>query len=178
MGYIKKTKEENPYVHYIIDNNVFVGKKDFEWLTDLAFNSVRQRARYCAHENKESKLHEMFDVFTEKTYLHPLKQIHKMYSFHVIAGSADVYLFSDEGKVTEIISIGDFQSGKPFYFRAPINTYRTLVTTSPCFIYHEVTTGPFVLGDTIFAPWAPKEGEIEAIQHFLSGLKNHKCSLA
>lgn len=167
-------KSENNEVFYMADSNVMLKKMDFDQLHNYALKSTRNRARYCAHKNKESDLHEMFEIFTQETYLRPLKQINKSYSYHVIQGSVDVYLFSEIGEVTDIISLGDFQSGKPFYFRAPQNVYRTLVTTSKFVLYHEVTTGPFKKEDTLFAPWAPVEDDVNATKQFLLSIQNYQ----
>jgi len=170
-------KQETSDVFYVTDSPLLLEKKDIDQLISLAFKSKRQRARYCAHKHKESNTHEMFEVFTPKTYIRPLKQEQKIYSFHIIQGSVDIYLFSENGEVTDVISLGDFQSGKPFYFRAPENTYRTLITTTDFLLYQEVTSGPFNKGDTIFAPWAPKEDDAEGIKHFFSTLKGSKTLL-
>ncbi|MCX7121818.1 MAG: WbuC family cupin fold metalloprotein [Gammaproteobacteria bacterium] len=171
-----KIKQETSDVYYLAGPDIFLEKNDLNQLATLAFNSKRQRARYCAHENKESGTHEMFEVFTNQTYIRPLKQEQKIYSFHVIQGSVDIYLFSEKGELTDKISLGDFQSGKPFYFRAPINTYRTLVTTSEFLLYNEVTAGPFKKEDTIFAPWAPLEDDVEGIAQLRARLHAHKTS--
>lgn len=166
---IKETNE----VYYLNDPKPTLKKSDFPALLDFAKLSLRKRARYCAHKNKDSQLHDMFEIFTNQTYMHPLKQISKTYSFHIIAGEADVYLFSDTGDILDCISLGDFQSGKQFYFRPPENVYRTLVTKTEYVLYHEATTGPFNKGDTLFAPWAPTETDAQGIQLFLSELRRH-----
>ena len=118
----------------------------------------------------------MFEVFTNNTYMRPLKQISKTYSFHIIHGCVDVYLFSDDGDIIEVVSLGDFQSGKSFYFRPPENTYRTLITNTEFVIYHEATTGPFRKEDTIFAPWAPREDDIGGIRNFYMQLKREEAN--
>jgi len=166
-----KIKQETPEVYYITDHYALLKKNNFDQLVNLAFKSKRKRARYCAHQNKESDLHDMFEVFTNQTYMHPLKQKHKNYSFHIIQGCVDVYLFSDEGDLINIISLGDFESGKAFYFMPPKNTYRMLVTKTEFVLYHEATIGPFQKEDTLFAPWAPTETDMDGIKVFFSQLK-------
>lgn len=166
-----KMRQETAEVFYVEDHNPFLEKKDFEQLIDFAFKSNRKRARYCTHKNKESQLQDMFEVFTNQTYMRPLKQVNKTYSFHIIQGCVDVYLFSDTGEVTDMISLGDFRSGKNFYFRPPENTYRSFITRTNFVIYHEATTGPFRKEDTVFAPWAPAEGDSKGIADFLLKLK-------
>src|SRR3990167_3018440 len=76
----------------------------------------------------------------------------------------------------DVISLGDFQSGKTFYFRPPANTYRTLLTMTDFVLYHEVTTGPFQKEDTIFAHWAPQENDTDGIGQFILQLHANKIS--
>ena len=171
-----KLIQETPEVYYLTGSQVLLEKKNFDQLIDLAFRSKSQRARYCTHQNKGSNLHEMFEVFTRQTYLRPLKQEKKIYSFHIIQGAVDIYLFSNAGEVTDVISLGDFQSGKTFYFRPPANTYRTLLTMTDFVLYHEVTTGPFQKEDTIFAHWAPQENDTDGIGQFILQLHANKIS--
>ena len=166
-----KLLSENAEVQYIKDYPVKIQKDDFDTLYESAKESNRNRARYCAHETKESDLHDMFEIFTINTYLRPIKQKNKNYSYHIIRGSVDVYLFTDDGSVTQIISLGDFDSGKPFYFRPPVNVYRTLITRSDFVLYHETTTGPFKREDSLFAPWAPEESDHSGVTQFISTLK-------
>lgn len=169
-----KITSENEAVFYIDEEKRLLQRKDFNFLIEIALKNDRHRARLCAHENIESDLHDIFDVFTKDTYLRPLKQERKIYSYHVIQGEADVYLFSEAGAVTDIIPLGDFQSGKSCFFRLPVGVYRTLVPQSDIFIYHEVTTGPFVKENTIFASWAPDESEHDKVQSYISFLKGLK----
>lgn len=171
-----KIQQETPEVYYITDLHTCIEKKDFQKLIDFALKSKRKRARYCAHENKESELHDMFEVFTQQTYMRPLKQIHKTYSFHIIQGAVDIYMFSEKGEITDVIFLGDFQSGKPFYFRPPKNTYRTLVPTTKFVLYHEATTGPFKKDDTLFAHWAPSEDDAVGIVQLKARLHAYKTS--
>ena len=58
-------------------------------------------------------------------------------------------------RVTQKIELGNYISGKEFYYRMSSNTYHMLLVRSETFVFHEATEGPFIKNDTIFPEWAP-----------------------
>ena len=78
--------------------------------------------------------------------------------------------FDDEGVITDVIELGGPSSGRVFFNRIADSRYHSLVITSDFFVFHETTKGPFIAGnrtDTVFAPWAPKDGEDELIKNYM-----------
>jgi hypothetical protein len=47
--------------------------------------------------------------------------------------------------------------------------YHTLLIRSDILVVHEITNGPFVVGATVFAPFAPEEGNA-ATAHYMAEL--------
>ena len=86
----------------------------------------RKRTRLCAHQDTEEKLHEMFVVYTNSTYMRPNKHP-KDESVQILAGAADFVFFDQDGKVTDVLQMGDQHSGKPFYVRVPKEIYHTML---------------------------------------------------
>ncbi len=167
-------KEENAEVYYLNDIQKLLCQQDFQQLRNFAKKSKRNRARFCMHTDRNSQLHEMFEILTNEIYMRPHKQTNKHTSYHIVFGSVKIYLFDSDGKITDALSLGDYHSGQAFYFRAPKDTYRTLVPESDFVLYHEITTGPFNKHDTIFAPWSPSEHDHEKIKTFRSTLNQIK----
>lgn len=163
-----KLNSENTEVFYFADEKNFLEKSDLDKLIDLGNVSKRNRAKYCLHETPNDLLHEMFHVHYLRTYTRPHKQIEKCTSFHMISGILDLYMFDDKGNVINLISLGEYNTGLPFYFCAPKNTYRTLLVKSPVVLFHEIRLGPFKNEDTIYAPWAPLEEDFDGIKKFRS----------
>lgn len=157
----------NDEVLYTDDSIVEVDRADIQRLKQAALANPRRRIRLCGHRDVDSTLHEMLIVHTRGTYVRPHKHLDKSESFHVIEGVADVVVFDDSGNVTEVVAMGDYGSGRKFFYRLSDPSFHTLLIQSEFFVFHEITNGPFVRADTVFAPWAP-EGKNEALeQRFL-----------
>jgi cupin fold WbuC family metalloprotein len=88
----------------------------------------------------------------------------------------DVVLFDENGDVLEMIQMGNYESGMAFYYRILDPLYHTLLIQSNVLVFHETTTGPFNLTDTVYAPWSPEVDDKNACKAFVSTLSN-KASL-
>jgi cupin fold WbuC family metalloprotein len=91
-------------------------------------------------------------------------------SFHIIEGSADVVFFDDNGRVTGVVSLGDYMSGRCFYCRLDNDIFHTLLIHSDHIVFHETTTGPFNRASTVFAQWSPAEEETQTVIMYLKQL--------
>ena len=115
--------EFNKEVYYAVGDVIKIGKEEIEWLKEKSLNNERKRCRICAHKDTDEKVHEMFIVHTKGTYVRPHKHINKSESHHIIEGSADVIIFDDAGKIKEVIEIGDYLSGRKFFYRIKTPIY-------------------------------------------------------
>ena len=140
-------------------------------LHENATRSDRRRARLCAHRSSEDLLHEMLIVLAQGSYVRPHRHPTKTESFHVIEGQASIILFEENGAAQRVIRLGDYRSGRTFYYRLNEPWFHTVLVESPVFVFHEVTNGPFDRADTIFAPWAPEETETVAAQRYREELE-------
>ena len=168
-----KVKRENEEVIFTSSDIATVNQSDIKRLKQLAAGNKRRRIRLCAHPDVGSKTHEMIIVHAKDAYVRPHQHIAKSESFHVIEGSADIVLFTEEGEIHAVIRMGDYFSQRIFYYRVSSALYHTLLIRSDMFVFHESTSGPFVRADTMFAPWAPAETEEQVlINDFLHRLKS------
>ncbi|MCX6992226.1 MAG: WbuC family cupin fold metalloprotein [Kiritimatiellaeota bacterium] len=165
------TYEQNPEVLIAAEPLVTVTSVDVDQLCARALHNVRRRMRLCAHPAIDSKVHEMLIVHTPETYVRPHKHIGKSESFHIVAGTADVILFDENGAIQQVVPMGDYASGRIFYYRVSGPLYHSLVITSDVLVFHEVTNGPFVRTESVFAPWAPDESDPVAVKAFLEDIK-------
>ena len=154
-------REVSEEVVYGAAEPVIVGRPEIAFLEARAAGTRRGRARLCSHADPGDPMHEMFIVHPRGAYVRPHKHLQKLESFHLIAGAADLILFDEQGAVSEVIPLGDYASGSPFYCRIPSACYHSLVIRSERLIFHETTTGPFRPEETLFAPWSPPEGAPE-----------------
>lgn len=157
-------------VLYAADPIVQIDRHDIAELIKRSDRNPRTRIRICAHRCVEDKVHEMFIVHAREAYVPPHKHLDKSESFHVIKGLVDVVLFDDAGKLSEVIPMGDYQSGRKFYYRLSDPCYHTLLINSDHLVFHETTNGPFNRTDTVFAPWAPDPSDASAVKAFMDKL--------
>jgi cupin fold WbuC family metalloprotein len=133
-----------------------VRNEDLNILSINARKSLFNKSRFCCHKNAKDPLHEMIIFHKRDYYVRPHKHTHSSESIHIIKGKVDIFLFKNNGEILDIISMGDLQSNKIFYYRIKKNVYHSLFIKSPELIFHETTLGPFMKKNTIFARWSPK----------------------
>lgn len=153
-------------VYYARQPIVHVGSSEMGFLKEKVFENERKRVRLCAHKNEEDILHEMFVVYLKETYVKPNKHIKKEESLHILEGAADFVFFDEQGNVIDVVPLGDYASGRQFYCRIPESVYHTWLIRSKVLVVHETILGPFRRSDTVFAPWAPDEGNLTGINNF------------
>ena len=152
-----RLKEFNQEVFFVDEQIAKISRGDIEALKKKALSNRRKRVRVCSHKNTEDKLHEMLIIHTKGAYLRPHKHLGKSESMCVLEGSADVIFYDQAGNITDTMEVGDYTSGRSFYYRISDARYHNLVIKSDFFVFHEVTSGPFIIEDTIYAPWSKEE---------------------
>jgi len=170
VGRAMRVKVQNEEVFFAEDSLVQVERGDVEFLKQKAKTNARQRVRLCAHRSVDESVHEMLIVHTRDTYVRPHKHLNKTESFHLIEGSADVVVFDDVGNIMDIVQMGDYTSGKQFYYRMSEPFYHTVIITSEQLVFHESSSGPFVRSDTVFPSWAPDGSDPIAQEEFMGRL--------
>ena len=166
-----RTKIFNEEVLYPAEQIVKVDRQDIALLKEQASHNPRQRIRLCAHRDVDDTLHEMLIIHAKNTYVRPHKHLGKSESFHVIEGGVDVVILDETGNVAEVIQMGDYSSGREFYYRISDPLYHTLLIRSEVLVFHETTHGPFKRSDMAFAPWAPEENDLSAREEFINKLE-------
>lgn len=154
-----QVKQQNEEVLYATGGYVNVGRQYIEELKRRAGQNQRKRIRLCAHPDVEDQLHEMLIVHTGDTYVRPHKHLTKTESLHVIEGTFDLVVFDDDGGITDVVSMGDYSSGSPFFYRTRKHEFHSLIITSEYLVFHETANGPFRPEDTVFPPWAPEAAD-------------------
>ena len=133
-----------------------------ETLRRAVTDAPLKRVRLNAHAGPGEIVQEMILAVARDSYIAPHKHPGKSESFHIVAGEVDVVLFDDDGHIQEILRLGDFSSGKAFYYRTSQPYFHAVVVRSDVAIFHETTNGPFIKEETLFAPWAPSAEGPEA----------------
>ena len=147
----------NDEVFYLEHPGIPVGEAELDELVRLAANNLRKRARLCTHEGPDSLLQEMFIVHEKSCYVRPHKHLDKEECVTVHRGEVDIVLFDDDGNVTEVVTLGERESGRPFSCRMVLGVYHMFLIRSEVLVFSETTTGPFDRDMMIFASWSPDE---------------------
>lgn len=153
------------------DPIVKIGQDDITFVKHEALRAKTGRARICAHRSNNDSLHEMMIAITSGSYIHPHKHVDKVESFHIIEGEVDVVVLDDDGKVREVVELGDASSARKFYYRLADSYFHTLLIHTDFLIVHEVTDGPFSPERTLLADFAPSEDDPEAGREYLQQLR-------
>ena len=167
---VKKYRSMGAEVLYSQDAITMVSRPDIEYFKRLSSKNSRKRIRLCTHDDIDDRLHEMFIIHEKDIYVRPHKHIGKTESTHIIEGQVDVVIFDDYGHVERVICMGDYTSGKIFYYRMAIPVFHTLIIRSKFLVFHETTNGPFNRSETVFATWSPEDGDMDSVSKFTKDL--------
>ena len=165
-----KTKKFNDEVYFSSDSIPKIRASDIEELKQKAKHNQRKRIRLCVHKKLSDDIHEMLIVHEKNCYVQPHKHANKIESFHIIEGIVDIILFTEDGNINDIISMGDYSTGRMFFYRLSASVYHTLLIKSDVLVFHETTNGPFRPEDTIWAPWSPNEFDEKKVSAYLEVL--------
>lgn len=154
-----------------IDGVLAVRGGDLLQIKRNAYSNSTRRARLCAHSSLEEPVHEMLIAFCRDTYVRPHRHTTKAESFHVIYGELEVVFFEVDGTIKSRTILGDYASGKPFFFRSAIHDWHTVIVLGEYALIHETTNGPFNPNESEFAPWSPTPDDEAGIERFLAGLR-------
>jgi cupin fold WbuC family metalloprotein len=168
----EKYRITHPEVLYSEESITTANLSDIDYLKQLSSRNARKRIRLCAHGGTDDRLHEMLIVHERGAYVRPHKHPGKSESTHIIEGLVDVVTFDDKGGVQSIIHMGDYASGRTFYYRMAFPMFHTLIIRSDVLVFHEITNGPFDRRDTVFAPWAPDDNDMQSIKIFMAALSD------
>lgn len=125
-----------------------------------------RRARINLHPDAGDPVQEMIIAFCRDCLMAPHKNENRTESVHVIEGTADVLVFDDAGRLTQVIEMGPWGAGGTSIYRMQDDLWHCLLPKSEFVVVHEVIRGPFEPGTTKTAPWAPAEPD--GLRDFLS----------
>jgi cupin fold WbuC family metalloprotein len=132
--------------------------------------AIRENGSGCAHTERDDKVHEMLIVHERDCYVRPHKHLGKSEAFHIVTGLVDIALLDDDGEILEVVPMGDYASGRKFYYRLADPWFHTLLIRSDRVVFHEITSGPFNPADTLFARWSPEDADVERVRDFVQDL--------
>ncbi|MGM4932794.1 WbuC family cupin fold metalloprotein [Tardiphaga sp. 619_E2_N8_5] len=168
--------QKSPEVFSTEGSIATVGAADIETLRNAVVKTSKRRARINAHPGSDDNLHEMIIAIEPGSYIRPHKHPGKSEAFHIIEGAVDIVVFDDAGEIDQIVSLAAKGGEAPFYYRMSKPHYHTLIIRSELLVVHEITNGPFRPEGTVFATFAPEEGDLEAVNAFQAMLVDRVAS--
>ena len=147
-------KIESDAVFFVKDSFVKIGNQEINFLKEKVSHNNRKSIRLCMHTNIADSVHEMFILHSRETYIRPHKHPNKDVSYHIIEGIMDMVVFDEKGVIVDVIPMGEYGTGRHFYYRLNEVYYYTPLVRSDFLLFHETINGPFKPSDTIYAPWA------------------------
>jgi len=152
---------------YVVKDDVAIVTPDVvAGLKTAAAADPFKRARLCLHRSSADAVHQMIIAHHRDTYTQPHRHRGKTESFHMVEGRLAVLFFDDAGAVTRRIVLGPVGSAEPSVYRLSASEWHTVIPLTEYAVFHEITNGPFVRGDSDTAPWAPQESDAAAAQAF------------
>lgn len=124
--------------------------------------------RLCLHEGPDALLHDMIVAQYAGQYFRPHKHLEKGESYHMIEGEMGVVIFDDEGMVMDACRM---DTSTTMIYGVGTGMYHTNFPLTEVAVYHESRPGPFVPGDSVFAPWGPDGEDEEAAREFVTALE-------
>jgi cupin fold WbuC family metalloprotein len=152
---------------YSLDATVGVDARLIDTLVAEA-DRAGGNARICLHASPESNFHEMIILERQGYYFPPHRHTNKAQSCAILRGQAAVFVFDDAGNVKRTCVLG--RDGN-LIFRIGEERYHLTLPLTPFIVYHEGKPGPFQReGDSIYAEWAPKREDKQAVADYVAGL--------
>lgn len=162
--------QASPEVFYSERTFLTVSAAEIAWLKNEAARLPRRRARLCAHPDPSATLHEMVIVHGHMAYVRPHRHLDKAESLHVLEGTVRALLFDQDGGIVDVVDMGPFGTGRPYFYRMPQGIFHSLLISSDWLVFHEATEGPFDPARTEFPSWAPDGSDATAVDHYMADL--------
>ena len=136
-------------------DSTIIGANELTFLDTSAGISSLRRSRICMHTASDQKVHEMVIVLKKDSLIRPHRHWNKSESYHMIDGRMAVVFFHDDGRVAEVVRLGDLSSSRPFLYRSTSTSIHTVIPETETVVFHEVTSGPFNSEETEIPDWVP-----------------------
>jgi len=140
--------------------------------TERAKQSPRLRMNYNFHETPDDPINRLLNALEPDTYLRPHRHCNpdKNEIFLLLRGKVAVFIFDDEGRITDTILLdplkgcygGEIQSG----------IWHGLLVLESGTVIYEIKEGPFApLKLENMAPWSPTADDTKGIDAYLKKLR-------
>ena len=167
-----KERKKSVFFEKKKEDIILLTKKSLEFLKKNK-NQKNNKSRVCLHKNDRENIHEMIVFHKKDSYVRPHKHLNKLESFFIIRGEVTLVIFNEKGRPIKKIEMGDYFSGKIFFYKMKKNYFHTQIIKKDT-MFKEVTNGPFKKNKTLNAKWSPEDNKKSEVKRYLVYLKNYK----
>lgn len=143
-----------------------ITKLTLDNLSNQAMLSERGRKNLNYHDELSDPLQRLLNAMEPGTYIQPHKHEgpDKRELFIILRGKALVITFKENGVIDEHILLSS--SSEDYGIEIPARTWHTVIVLKENTVLFEVKDGPYEkISDKNFAPWAPKEGDVDCTEY-------------
>lgn len=139
--------------------------------TERAKQSPRLRMNYNFHEELDDPVNRLLNAIEPGSYVRPHRHLNpdKDEIFLLLRGKAMLYLFDNEGKITEKLLLDPLSGSYGAEIKPGV--WHCLLVLEPGTVVYEVKPGPFApLSPENMAPWSPNPDDKEGVDEYLAYL--------
>jgi cupin fold WbuC family metalloprotein len=149
-----------------------INQETIDGLIKRATESPRRRSNFNLHPVPEDPVQRLLVATKLDSYFRPHQHETKWECAVVLQGAFDVFIFDDDGAITQRIRLGKSRDALGFEIAA--RTWHGWLPVEEDGVFFEVKQGPYDPDrGTTFASWAPPEGDAAA-PAFLARLRSAK----
>jgi len=139
----------------------FLDPRLIDDLVARAAASPRRRQNLNLHAELSDPIQRFLNAGEPGSYVRPHRhQAARWELFAVLRGAMDVFLFGDDGAITQRVAL---RAGSGGVIEIAGGTWHSFAIVAPGTVGLEIKPGPYVAqSDKEFAAWAPDEGEPDA----------------
>jgi cupin fold WbuC family metalloprotein len=151
-----------------------INKQLLDETSALAKVSPRLRMNYNFHEKLDDPVNRLLNALEPDTYLRPHRHCNpdKNEVFLLLRGKVVVFLFDDEGHITDTFPLDPLNGC--YGGEIPPGIWHGLLVLESGSVIYEVKEGPFApLTPDNMAPWSPAAEDAKGVCEYLGKLKKH-----
>ena len=148
-----------------------IDKQLLDETTARAKASPRLRMNYNFHETLDDPINRLLNALEPDTYLRPHRHCNpdKNEIFLLLRGKVAVFLFDDDGHVTETLLLNPINGC--YGAEIPAGVWHGLLVLESGSVIYEIKEGPFApLTPENMAPWAPAAEDTKGVEEYMSFL--------
>jgi cupin fold WbuC family metalloprotein len=147
-------------------------------VTAKAKKAPRLRMNHNFHEDLNDPLNRLLNAMEPDTYLRPHRHCNpdKNEIFVLLRGKVAVFLFDEEGNITETVILDPLKGC--YGGEIPAGIWHGLLVLESGSVIYEVKQGPYApLTPENMAPWSPEAGDAEGAGKYLKKLNEQLRSI-